>query len=212
MKILSRSERSTLWPLVAALLIAAWVSIANAQPNSASSQLAELLKEDWQWRLRDAPENATMLGDNRFNDRLTDLSPKAIKARNDRAKELLGRLEKIDKSNLTGQDLISYDLFKYEQQIAIEAARFPGEVMSLDQLDGPQLALGQLASFAPFRTAEDYRNYIARLHAWPRYLDQFTALLKRGIELRWVQPKVPLRPSRHKSTISSKRIYPQARS
>jgi uncharacterized protein (DUF885 family) len=163
-----------------------------ALPQSSSGELKALFAEDWQWRLRDRPELATMLGDHRYGDRLTDLSPEAVVARHEHARDMLRRLEAIDRGRLAGQDVLSYDLFRFEQQTAIDAARFPLEAMMLDQLDGPQLMLGQIIGFTPFRTVDDYRAFIARLRAYSRYLDQVAALLKRGIERRWVQPKGPL--------------------
>src|SRR5262245_38171826 len=124
-----------------------------------ADQLHALFAQDWQWRLRDRPEWATVLGDHRYGDRLTDLSAEAIAARREHAHEMLRRLTAIDRGQLAGQDLLSYDLFRFEQQLAVDAARFPLEVMMLDQLDGPQLALGQLVAFIPFRNADDYGKY-----------------------------------------------------
>src|SRR5262249_30249701 len=163
-----------------------------AESPSPAQQLHSLLGEDWQWRPRDAHEWATMLGDHRYDDKLADLSTEAIDARKQHARDMLRQLEAIDRGKLAGQDLLSYYLFRFEQQQKVDAARFPLEVILLDQLDGPQLALPQLTAFTRFETADDYRNYVARLKTWPRYLDQVMALLKRGIELRWVQPRGPL--------------------
>jgi uncharacterized protein (DUF885 family) len=157
-----------------------------------AEQLKALFSEDWQWRLRDQPELATVLGDHRYDDRLTDLSAEAIAARRQHARNMLSRLSAVDRAQLTGQDLLSYDVFRFEQQLAVDAVRFPLEAMILDQLDGPQLALGRLVDFATFRNAEDYQKYIARLRVYPRYLEQVTVLLKRGIAERWVQPKGPI--------------------
>lgn len=39
------------------------------------------MAEDWEWALREFPESATYLGDNRYNDRLTDPSMPAIERR-----------------------------------------------------------------------------------------------------------------------------------
>jgi uncharacterized protein (DUF885 family) len=50
----------------------------------------------------------------------------------------------------------------------------------------------QLVSVTPFRTTTDYDNYLERLSAFPLYLEQVTGLLRRGIELGWVQPRGPL--------------------
>src|SRR5262245_5332013 len=90
---------------------------ARSEPTAAQ-QLHALLDEDWQWRLRDAPERATMLGDRRYNDKLTNLSPEAIEAREKHARDILERLRSIDRAKLSGQDLLSYDLFRFENELA----------------------------------------------------------------------------------------------
>jgi uncharacterized protein (DUF885 family) len=161
--------------------------------NDAAKKLAALFDEDWQWGLELYPEAATLLGDNRYNDRLTDLSPEAIERAKSHEREMLDRIQKIDRSQLTGQDVISYDLFLRDKKLNVEGQRFPVEYMPIDQMNGVQLTFGQLAGSTPFRNAKDYRDYIARLAAFPRQIDQTIALMKRGIETKWLPPAVPLR-------------------
>src|SRR5262249_39498535 len=174
---------------ISSLVLVASAAHAMATP---AEQLHALFAEDWQWRLRDQPEWATVLGDHRYDDRLTDLSPEAITGRREHGRDMLSRLSAIDRGQLTRQDVFSPDVFHFEQQLAVAAARFPLDAMMLDQLDGPQLALGRLVDFMRFRHTDDFGKYIARLRAYPRYLEQVTALLKRGIAERWVQPRGPI--------------------
>src|SRR6185503_13262597 len=139
------------------------------------------------------PENATLLGDNRYNNLLTDLSPASIERRKSHEREMLDRLQQIDRAALAGQDLISYDLFLLDKKLNVEGARFPAEYMPVDQMNGVQILFGQLVSNTPFRDAKDYDDYLARLAAFPKQIDQIIALMKRGIETGWIQPAVPLR-------------------
>src|SRR6202011_1487156 len=46
-----------------------------ADIDSRRTQLFSLFDEEWQYELRTSPEEATSLGDNRYNDRLKDRSP-----------------------------------------------------------------------------------------------------------------------------------------
>lgn len=161
--------------------------------TDSSKKLHALFDEDWQWNLEQYPEGATLYGDNRYNDRLTDFSPEAIELRKAHERAMLDRIQKIDRSRLEGQDLISYDLFLLDKKLNVEGQRFPAELMPIDQMNGVHLAFGQLITNTPFRSAKDYENYLARLAAFPKQIDQLIALMKRGIETRWVQPPVPLR-------------------
>jgi uncharacterized protein (DUF885 family) len=182
--------------LVSARLGAQQPPVANASTRvaNASTRALHKLEDDyWQWRLREFPEGATWQGDKRYNDRLTDLSTAALDRRKTDIRRMRDATRAIDAKALTGQDALSHALLQWELDLAVEAQRFPTEVMMLDQLDGPQLGFPQLASISPFETAADYRAYLARLAEYPRYLDQVTALLRSGIARGWVQPNGPLR-------------------
>ena len=161
--------------------------------SDAKGELHALFDEDWQWRLEQFPEAATFLGDNRYNDRLTDLSLEAIQRRKRHEREMLDRIQKIDHSKLAGQDLISYDLFLQEKKLNVEGERFSSELMPVNQMEGIQLSFPQLVGSTPFRNMEDYKKYLARLAAFPKQVDQIIELMKLGIEKKWTPPALPLR-------------------
>lgn len=174
-----------------------------ASLDKASRKLHELFSEDWEWSLRESPESATYLGDHRYDGRLTDLSLDAVERRKSHEREMLGRIKQIDRSQLTGQDLLSYDLYLWNRQIEVEGQRFPLESISMraldwradliSQLSGPQVDFPHLVDTMPFHTAKDYKNYVSRLNAFPTFIDQMIARLNRGIQEGWTLPAVPLR-------------------
>ncbi|HXU08177.1 MAG TPA: DUF885 domain-containing protein [Blastocatellia bacterium] len=183
-------------PLVAIALLLSTFAPVFAQvisSSDAAKTLHQLFDEDWQWSLREFPEAATLMGDNHYNDRLTDYSSDAIARRKSHEREMLGRIKRIDRSKLSGQDVISYDLFLRDKGLNVEGERFPFEYMPVDQMNGVQINFGQLAGSTPFRNSKDYRDYIARLSAFPKQIDQLIALMKRGIETKWLPPAVPMR-------------------
>jgi len=161
--------------------------------TDAAKKLHALFDEDWQWGLQQYPEGATLLGDNRYNDRVTDYSHEAIERRKAHEREMLDRVQKIDRSELAGQDVISYDLFVRDKRLNVEGERFLTDYMPIDQMSGVQIAFGQLVGSTPFRNAKDYDHYVARLAAFSRQIDQLIGLMKRGIDTKWVPPALPLR-------------------
>ena len=179
--------------IISLILLTAGSAMAKLVSNNTVKKLHELFQEDWQWGLEQNPEAATLLGDNRYNDRLTDYSFEAIDRRKAHARQMLDRIKKIDRAQLAGQDVISYDLFLRDKQLDVEGERWPTELAPLNQMDGPQLYLPQVADSTPFHTSKDYENYLARLAAFPRLIDQMIALMNRGIEKKWMPPAVPLR-------------------
>lgn len=180
--------------LLSFILLTASAAFAQVvSSGDAAKKLHTLFEDDWQWSLEQYPESATLLGDNRYNDRLTDFSFEAIERRKAHEREMLDRIQKLERSQFAGQDVISYDLFLLDKKLNVEGQRFPAEYMPIDQMNGVQITLGQLAGSTPFRNAKDYEKYLARLAAFPRQIDQLIALMKRGIETKWVPPAAPLR-------------------
>ncbi len=169
------------------------ISGQNFNANDEAKKLHSLFAEDWQWSLQQFPENATFLGDHRNNHRLIDLSFAAIEQRKAHEREMLNRIQQIDRAKLSGQDVISYDLYLRDKRINVEGQRFPLELRPLNQMDGLHLSFAQLADASPFRSLKDYENYLARLRAFATLVDQTIALMKRGMEKRFLPPAVPMR-------------------
>lgn len=161
--------------------------------NDSAKRLLKLFDDDWQWGLQQFPESATMMGDNRYNHKVTDYSPESIQQRKDHQKEMLKQIQSIDRSKLSGQDVISYDLFVRDKKHLIEGDRFPIEYMPIDQMNGVQVTFGQLVGGTPFRNTKDYQAYLLRLAAFSKQIDQLIALMRKGIETKWLPPAVPLR-------------------
>ncbi len=162
-----------------------------AHASTPQQQLHALFDTDWQWSLRNSPEFATTIGDKRFNDRLSDTSLAASKAENAHQIDMLSKLKAIDRNALTGQDLISYDLFAYEKNNAIEAAQlYEYNPQPISQLDGIHISFPQLVAQTPFANAKDYHNYLARLRGLPRHIDGVIEQLQHGIATGWVAPRV----------------------
>jgi hypothetical protein len=88
----------------------------------AIASLNALYDSYWQWTLRTFPEEATYLGDSRFNDAMTDMSLQAIStpppppfngaaARADAFRNFSARARTLRPDDLKGQDLFSYEIF-----------------------------------------------------------------------------------------------------
>jgi uncharacterized protein (DUF885 family) len=160
---------------------------------SAASDLNRLIAEEWQWQLRDNPENATYVGERGHDDRLMDRSPAAWQQRRQHDRETLTRVEAIDRSKLSGKDRLNYDLFLLQANMNVEGDRFPYELVPINQMGGVYTALGELAMQIPRDTVKDHENFLARMRAFPKAIDETIALMKRGAAEGLTPPRVILR-------------------
>jgi prolyl oligopeptidase len=176
------------------VVLIGWTTMSNsAQPqaNTAGEKLHALFRAEWEWSLENSPTWASQLGDLRYNDRWPDVSLSAMEERNAHRREVLAQLDRIDRDALSEADTINYRLFRREYELRVEAHPYRWHLLPLTQLNGIQDA-SSLADALSFRTTRDYEDWIARLRAFPVYMDQTIALMREGIKSRMVHPKVAM--------------------
>jgi len=169
-------------------------SAQNSAPATGSvdgrrKQLFALFDEEWQYELRSNPEWATMLGDRRYNDRLSDISPEFFRADIDERRKFLTRFQAINPAGFSRQDSLSRDLMIRQLQQEIEGAQFKNWEMPVNQMGGMHLELADLVTLTPFNTVADYDNYLARLHQIPHAFDQLTANMQQGVRDGLMPPR-----------------------
>ena len=138
--------------------------------------------------MRDDPLKATYLGDRRYERGWPDLSPAAIQQRYTSNLERSARLAGIDRAALSTQDQLSYDLFAFEFRNRVLAYDYKPYLYELRPREGVQTASEQ-AELLPFATVADYDNWIAKLKALDRYVDQWRALLEMAVREKRTQPR-----------------------
>jgi uncharacterized protein (DUF885 family) len=158
-------------------------------PNEAFTTLLEDYNEA---RLKLSPLDATFQGDPRYNDYLPNSL--STEHRMTMAAFYAGyaeQLAELDRSTLTPVEQISYGILKWETQINIEALNFREDLLPLDQFSGFHLMIGQLASGAsaqPFKTVEDYDNWLNRTTDFVDMLDTAMVRLNQGLASGYVLP------------------------
>jgi uncharacterized protein (DUF885 family) len=162
---------------------------ATGSVDGRRKQLFALFDEEWQYELRSNPEWATMLGDRRYNDRLSDISPEFFRADIDERRKFLTRFQAINPAGFSRQDSLSRELMIRQLQQEIEGAQFKNWEMPVNQMGGMHLELADLVTLTPFNTVADYDNYLARLHQIPHAFDQLTANMQQGVRDGLMPPR-----------------------
>src|ERR1043165_9912413 len=83
---------------------------ADASLEARRKQLNDLLAEQWEYVLRTSPEFASILGDKRYNDQVSDFSQKAIDDDLAKTREFLTRFEAIDTTGFAEQEALNKTL------------------------------------------------------------------------------------------------------
>ncbi|NRR32656.1 DUF885 family protein [Oxalobacteraceae bacterium] len=144
--------------------------------------LDSLIKEQWEYTMRNAPEWASMIGDKRYNDRLSDFSQAAIEADLAATKAFLARFDAIDSSGFPVQEQLNHQLMLRSLREQVEGARFKDWEMPVLQNSGIHIDTPQMVAMLSFETVKDYEDYIARLHQLPRLFNETTIQMRKGIQ------------------------------
>ncbi|HZH34969.1 MAG TPA: DUF885 domain-containing protein [Pyrinomonadaceae bacterium] len=163
---------------------------ASAQNDqNAAKELSALFEAEWNWALQESPTFASYLGDRRYNDRWMDVSPAAFERRHAHRIETLQKLKAIDRNQLSARDKLNYDLFQKEYEEPIEAHKYRQFLLPIGKSEGIQTA-DELSQFLRFETVKDYEDWIARLNAFPAYMDQTIGLLREGVRTKTLWARI----------------------
>ncbi len=166
--------------------------VAHAAGQTLEARRAELnrlLADEWEYRLRTQPELATQVGDDRYNDRLSDFSDKAIAEDLEHTRQSLVRFEAIAVTGFPEQEKLNHALMLRSLREALDAAQFKDWEMPATQFGGIHLGYASLAFDSPFRNVKDYEDYLSRLNQIPRVLDQATENMRDGLRDHRMPPK-----------------------
>ena len=159
-----------------------------------NQQARALFDADWQWRMQNQPEYATLVGDYRYNASLSDTSLAGLRAALVQQRKTLEQARAIERDKLSVQNQLSQDLFIYQKEQQLKAAAFVAfSPQPLTGLQGIHIGFVQMVAQMPFATEADYRNYLARLDALPVHTAGLIEQMREGMRTGWVPPKATLR-------------------
>lgn len=156
-------------------------------------KLDSLLSSYHEESFRLNPLRATSAGDNRYNDLLPNVLTTAYRQQQQAFYERYKHaLSTLDKSVLSEDDQLSYDLLMYECERSLEGLQFKDYLMPISQIRSLTLMIVQLGSGTgnqPFKTVKDYDNWLSRLNGYLEWCDTAMVNMKKGMELGYVIPK-----------------------
>src|SRR5687768_12959473 len=84
--------------------------LSAADLDKRRKALADLLDEHWEYTMKRNPEWASILGDKRYNDQVSDVSAKAVREELEDSKRFLKRFEAIETTAFSEQERLNRDL------------------------------------------------------------------------------------------------------
>jgi len=178
------------------LMLAGFLRPPNSMGNSfegavsdPTQELHRLFDAEWDYEAQWGPVESSRLGDRRWNDCWPDRSLRALQNDHQHRVAVLAELQAMNRARLSPADQVSYDVFKQKYETNVEGYAYHWFLVPLNQREGIQTT-DELADELRFETVRDYEDWIARLRAFPAFMDQTLALMREGIQERMLLPKV----------------------
>ncbi|MGJ8593373.1 MAG: DUF885 domain-containing protein [Aquaticitalea sp.] len=151
------------------------------------------LKNYHEETLKMYPLMATSAGDNRYNDLLPNVLSREFKQQ-ERAfyTNYLTKMKGYNDADLSESERLSKAILTWECNMNLERLEFKEEQTPINQMWTLQLTMGQLASGSssqPFKTVEDYKNWIKRLDGYLKWMALAEEHMVDGIKAGNVLPK-----------------------
>ena len=136
--------------------------------------------------------NATFQGDSRYNDTLPNFLSSSFEAKEKAFfQSYLNEVVNYPDTLLSEEQQLSKKVLKWECEMYLQGIKFPKDLMPIDQMWGFQLTMGQLASgmgAQPFKTPQDYDNWLIRIEGYLSWLESAKENMKEGMAVGWVLP------------------------
>ncbi|OGX82692.1 DUF885 domain-containing protein [Hymenobacter coccineus] len=167
---------------------------AAGAPTAADPKaLGALFDAYWEKQSRLDPLSATSQGDNRFNDQLPNDGTRAYRdSLRTFYQTYLTRLERFDRAQLGPNDQLSYDIFRYQMQQNLAGLQLNTWMMPFNQFYALPLTMGQMGSgegIQPFKTVQDYDNWLGRVRGFAVWADTAIANFRTGVRAGVVLPR-----------------------
>jgi uncharacterized protein (DUF885 family) len=153
---------------------------ADAAAGVSDPELAKLCTDLWNAELRHDPFRATYLGDPRFHGKVPDNSLEGRQYWKHQLGEFQERLRRVRLNTLYGEDPLTAALLQSELTNGIAHADLGLEDWSVDPLEGPHIALLNLAGVQPHANERQRDQLVERWKALTGYVHVATHNLERG--------------------------------
>src|ERR1700678_535482 len=175
--------------LAGALAIASSMSACTTKMNTADARLQAIYTAEWKWREEQFPDDED--SQKPIQDHLPKVDPAAQAMRLRTWQDTLHKLDAIPRAELSPAEQLNYDIYRPQIEALIADQQFHEYEMPANSDTTFWTDLGYTAR-RPFRSLQDYRNWIAQMRDIPRYFHEQMAEMRRGLHRGFTPPRITL--------------------
>jgi len=168
---------------------AAMFNGCTSKDETADSRLRTVYTAEWKWRETQFPDNED--AQKPIQDHLPKVDPDSQAMRLRTWQETLHKLDAIPRAELSPTERLNYDIYRPQIETLIANQQFRDYEMPANSDSTFWTDLGYTAR-RTYRTAQDYRNWIAQMRDIPRYFREQIDEMRQGLKRGFTPPRVTM--------------------
>ena len=174
---------------ITAAVLLAGSAAAQTTASAADQRLKAVYEAEWQWRLAQTGQEQDGL-DTRPGPRLPCVTPACQAERLRMWQGVLDQLAAIPDAELSPAERLNKAVLAESLRAEVANIRWRSHEMPINS---DVNVWNYLPAQAPFRTAQEYRNYISRMRDIPRWFDEHVANMRAGLKRGFTPPAITLK-------------------
>jgi len=175
--------------LAAAFPIASIMCACTTKTDTADARLRAIYTAEWKWRDEQLPDTEDT--QRPIQDHLPKVDPATQAMRLRTWQDTLHKLDSIPRADLSAAERLNYDIYRPQIEALIADQRFRDYEMPANSDTTFWTDLGYTAR-RPYRSLQDYRNWIGQMRDVPRYFHEQMDEMRRGLHRGFTPPRVTL--------------------
>ena len=159
---------------------------------SQDSEFELFLSDQWEEGMEDSPVFASMLGDKRFNTKISSNSASQFNKDKIKENDNLEKLRAFDLDALSEDNKLNYRLAELGLMNSINRMEYPSYLMELNQRGGVQ-SYYETGDRLVFLSSQDYEDWLIRLEGYAKNISNSLVNNRNGLKLGYTQPKLVTR-------------------
>jgi uncharacterized protein (DUF885 family) len=178
------------WALAAVGAMSLGIWTHEAKAADADARFQAIYTTEWTWRDKQLPDNED--AQKPIQDHLPNVDPSAQAMRLRTWQDVLQKLDSIPRAQLSPAEQLNYDVYRPQIQSLIASQKFRDYEMPANADTTFWTDLGYAAR-RPFRTLQEYRNWIGQMRDIPRYFAEQTDEMRQGLKRGFTPPRVTMK-------------------
>jgi uncharacterized protein (DUF885 family) len=177
---------------LAGTLAASLMTLASctSKNDTADARFAAVYTAEWKWRQEQFPDNED--SQKPIQDHLPKVDPDTQQMRLRMWRDTLAKLDSIPRDELSAPERVNYDVYRPQIETLIANQQFRDYEMPANSDTTFWTDLGYTAR-RPYRSVQDYRNWIAQMRDIPRYFREQIDEMRRGLKRGFTPPQVTMK-------------------